>query len=176
MAEFVALMIVLTIHRRRMTTRTRRSVWVTLAVCTALILLNKLVTTRREQLVAAIGSMAQAVDEADLPAITSRLDDEFQYGHWDKAGFVAELNRKLQDWRIDEVSVGGFEIDLTGQSAKVAFRASCDWRGHNESQTGVVSFWTQEWVLRPDGWKLRRILGAKVGPNGMFDLRDLWHY
>jgi hypothetical protein len=175
MAEFAVLMIVLAVHRRRMTPRTRQVVWMTLGLCAALILLNKLVVTDAEKIVDAVRTMALAVDEGNVPVVADGLDSEFRYHQWDKAGFVGELNRKLQEWRIDEVDVGRFEIEISGSTAKVCFRASCDWKGASESQTGVTSDWTQEWVRRPDGWKLRRIVGAKL-LNGLLNLNDVWNY
>lgn len=176
MFEFVALMVVLTIHRRRMTAKTRRAVWITLAICALLIALNKLVTTDTERVVEMVSAMARAVDEGDVPAIAERLDDEFRYRYWDKAGFVAELNRKLQHWRIDEAKVGRFDVEVTGDTAKTSFRASCDWRSDSESQAGVASSWIMECVRHPDGWKLRRIISARVGPAYAIDLNDVWNY
>jgi len=176
MAEFIALMVVLTIHRRRMTRRTRRAVWITLACCASLILLNRLVVTDRERAVNAVTAMARAVDDGDVPAIAEGLDEGFQYSNWDRAEFVAELNQKLQQWRVDRAQLGRFEVQIEGDVAQVSFRASCDWHGSNQSQTGVASSWALELVRRPDGWKLRRVVSAKVGPAYAFDLKDVWNY
>jgi hypothetical protein len=174
--EFIAMAVVLAVHRQCRTAGTRRAVWITLACCAFLVLLNQLVTTDSERIEEAVATLAKAVDDGEVPAIGSKIDDEFQYRHWDKAGFVAELNNKLQDWRIDAVKVGRFDVQIEGDLAKVSFRASCDWKGRNESQAGIASVWTQEWVRRPDGWKLRRIVSAKVGPAYQFDLNDVWNY
>lgn len=176
MIEFVVLMSVLAVHRRRMTPRTRRAVWITLACCAALIALNHLVTTDSERIVETVSAMAKAVDEGDVPAIADRLDDEFHYRNWDRDGFVGELNNKLQRWRIDEAKVGRFEIRIDGDVATASFRASCDWKGSSDSQAGVASAWTLELIRRPGGWKLRRVVSAKVGPGYKIDLNDVWNY
>ncbi|MDM8007154.1 MAG: nuclear transport factor 2 family protein [Phycisphaerae bacterium] len=176
MIEFLVLMSVLAVHRRRMTPRTRRAVYITLACCAAVIALNKLVSTDGERIVETVSAIAKAVDEGDVPAIAEDLDDEFRYRHWDKDGFVAELNSKLQRWRIDEVKVGRFETRVDGDVATTSFRASCDWRGGHDSQAGVASAWTLELVRRPGGWKLRRVVSAKVGPGYKIDLNDVWNY
>jgi hypothetical protein len=175
-AEFIAIVVVVATHRRRMTAGTRRAVWITLAGCAALVGLNKLVTTDSERIVEMVTAVAEAVDEGDIPAIAARVDDEFKYRNWDKAGFVAELNSKLQNWRVDEAKVGRFEIEVQGDVAKASFRASCDWKGGSDAQAGVASLWTLECVRRSDGWKFRRILAAKVGPGYRIDLADVWHY
>ena len=149
---------------------------ISFSVCAVLILLNKLVVTDSERAVEAVRTMARAVDDGDVPAIASKVDDDFHYLNWDKAGFVAELNQKLQQWRVDRAQVGRFEVQIQGDVAQVSFRASCDWQGANQSQTGVASSWTLEFVRQPDGWKLRRIVSAKVGPAYAFDLKDVWNY
>lgn len=175
-AEVVAMLVVLAIHRRRMTPRTRRAVWIVLACCIVLIAVNKLVTTDGEQVEKTVAAMARAVDDGDVPAIAGHIDDGFRYRQWDKAGFLAELNIKLQHWRIDEARVGRFDVRIDGDQARASFRASCDWKGDRESQAGVSSSWELEFVRRPDGWKLRRILTAKLGPAYAFDLKDVWNY
>ncbi len=175
-AEFIAIVIVLAVHRRRMTAGTRRAIWITLACSVVLVCLNKFVTTDNECIIEMVTAVAEAVDEGDIPAIAARVDDEFKYRHWDKAGFVAELNGKLQNWRVDEARVGRFEIEIEGDVAKASFRASCDWKGSSDAQAGVASLWTLECVRRPDGWKFRRVLTAKVGPGYRIDLADVWHY
>lgn len=174
--EFLVLMSVLAVHRQRMTRRTRRAVWITLACCAAFITLNHLVTTDSERIVQTVSAIAKAVDEGDVPAIANHLDDEFHYRNWDKDGFVVELNSKLQQWRIDEAKVGRFEIRIEGDAATASFRASCDWRGASDAQAGVASAWTLELIRRPGGWKLRRVVSAEVGPGYKLDLNDVWHY
>ena len=65
---------------------------------------------------------------------------------------------------------------MPGGGARASFRASCDWRGGSNAQAGVASSWTLECVRRPDGWKFRRVLAAKVGPGYRIDLADVWQY
>jgi len=108
--------------------------------------LNKLVTTDSERIVEMVTAVAEAVDEGDIPAIAARVDDEFKYRNWDKAGFIAELNSKAAELRVDEAKVGRFEIEIQGDVARASFRASCDWKGGSDAQAGVASLWTLECV------------------------------
>ncbi len=176
-AELVALTVVLAIHRRRLTPQSRRMVWVTLAVCGLLITIQKLTVTKREAIREMVSALARAVDEGDVPAIAERLDVEFQYSRWnDGDSFLAEVERKLGRWQVDQASVSRFEIGIDAGRAEVSFRGTCDWRSGDQIQYNLLSSWTVECIRRDDGWKLYRITRAKVGPGGMLDLADAWRY
>ena len=86
LAEAIALAVVLAVHRRRLTRQSRRLVWLTLGVCALLIVIQELTVTKREALEQMVAALAQAVDDGDIPAITKRLDREFQYGFSGDAG------------------------------------------------------------------------------------------
>jgi len=175
-AEAIALAVVLAIHRRRFTPHTRRAVWITLGVCAIFIVIQSLVTTRREALEAMVRTLAQAVDHGDVPAIGERIDGEFRHGNHDKKAFLdGVVKQTLQRWQVDEAKVAGFKIEINGDNATVSFRAHCDCRSDNHVQYKVPSFWTLNCIRRPDGWKLLRIPKARCGPGGSFNVADLWH-
>ena len=174
-AEAIALAVVLAIHRRQFTPQTRRAVWITLGVCVTFIVIQSLVTTKREALEAMVSALARAVDDGDVPAIAERIDEEFRHGNDDKEAFLdGVVKQTLQRWQVDEAKVAGFKIEIDGDTATVSFRAHCDCRSDNPVQYSVPSFWTLNCVHRPDGWKLLGIPRAKCGPGGTFDVADLW--
>ncbi len=175
-AEVIALGVVLAIHRRRFTAKSRRLVWITIGVCAALIAIQKLTVTKREALKQMVSALAQAVDDGDVSAIGQRLDDEFQDRQWDKKTFLDQVRLRLQRWQIDQASVGGFEIEIDGEQGTVSFRATCDWRSRDRVGYKIWSSWKLRCVRRADGWKVLRIVKGKVGPGGTLDFRDGWRY
>lgn len=172
-AELIALAFVLAIHRRRMNAGSRRLVWVTLVVCGLLLLIQELTVTRREAIMVMVASMARAVDEGYVESLATHVDTDFRHRGWDKPAFIEQVRDRLRHMQIDEASVGGFDIVIKDDGAKVAFRARCDWRGGGEVRSGAVSDWELDCVRREDGWKMRGILSAKMGP---LDLNDAWRF
>ena len=141
-AEMIALAVVLAIHRRQMTPQSKRLVWVTLAVCGLLIGIQHLTVTRREALQQMIVELAEAVDAGDVAGIADRLDDGFTWKRLDKSAFVEQVRDRLRRWQIDEASVGGVRIEITGDRATVSCRGKCDWRSGEQVRHGVPSAWT----------------------------------
>src|SRR5690242_9371719 len=104
-AEAVAIAIVLGVHRRNLTAGTRRAVWITLAICVALIGLQYLVQTDQERIEANVKAIALAIDDGDVPAVGQHLDREFQDHGLSKEAWLADLRQRLQRWQIDEAKV-----------------------------------------------------------------------
>ncbi len=167
--ETLALAVVVAVDRRRQSTGSRRTVWLALVVCVALLIVQHLVHTDRERIRAVVVQIADAIDAGDVAGVGDHLDDTFQDAGMDKPAWLADLRQKLQRWRIDEAKVGGFAIEVDQDSAQAWFRATCDWRTDQQSQSGVYSTWRLGFVRRDDGWKLSRVLEAKFGPAGMLD-------
>lgn len=175
-AEAVVMAIVLAVHRRRYTARTRRSIGVALGVCIVLIGLQGLIKTDREQIKEQVTAMARAVDEGDIPALAEAVARDFTDGTRDRAAFLTDVSQLLQRAQADEVKVGGFKVEVAGDRATASFRAICDWRAGNQVQRSVLSFWALEFARRDDGWKLIRIVSAKIGPGGLLNYQDAWKY
>lgn len=176
MAGAMAMAVALAVHRRCYTTRTRRGLWLTLGVCALLLVLQKVVVTDRERLAQLATELASAVDDGDVGAIDARLDSSFQYRNQDKLAFLTDVNERLQRWQINEASLSGLRVEIDGDRATMAFHASCDWRSGDKVEYNILSAWELQCVRRPDGWKLQRIVSAKIGPAGMLNLADVWNY
>lgn len=174
--EAAAIAVVLAIHRSRMTAGTRKALYGTLAVCVLLLVLQHLVQTDREQIEATVAEIAYAIDAGDVPAVGERLDAEFTDRGLDKAEWVEDLRQRLQRWRIDEAKVAGFNTVVEGDTATTSFRAFCDWRGGERTESSVLSAWKLGFVRRADGWKLQRVLSAKFGPGGAIDYAAILQY
>lgn len=167
----------LAVHRRRASRASRRGLLITAAVCAGLIVMQALVVTDHEAIRATIQDLAKAVDAGDVAGIGDRLDEAFTFRSRSKSAFLDDVDRTLQRWRIDEVSVGGYRIEITGDQAEVNFRAHCDLRGEQHEQSGLPSFWKVRMVRRAADWKLLGIDSGKVsllpGQGGLDVLSEI---
>ena len=99
LAEVAGLAIVLAAHRRWMTARSRRMVWMSLAFCALLIAIQEYVVTNREALRDMVRTMAQAVEQGDMEALGERFDDEIILGTYtDKEAVMRHARLRLQQY------------------------------------------------------------------------------
>ena len=173
----IVLSAALAVHRRRASRASRRGLLIAVAVCAGLIVMQTLVVTDHEAIRATIRNLARAVDAGDVPAIAADVDEAFTFRGSQKPAFIDQVDRTLQRWRIDEVSLGGFRIDITGDEAEISFRAHCDLRGERQEQAGLPSFWKVRMVRRGRDWKLLGIESGKVsllpGQGGLDVLSEI---
>jgi len=157
LAEVAGLALVLAAHRRWMTTRSRRMVWISLAFCVLLIAIQKLVVTDREALRDMVRMMARAVEQGDVAALGERFDDEIIFGTYaGKEAVMRHARLRLQQYDVNEVRVSGFQIKVDGDAATVAFQAVCDVRGVQANPYyATPTQWQLRCVRHPDGWKVR---------------------
>lgn len=148
--------VVLACHRRWMTPRSRRMVWMSLAFCALLIAIQKYVVTDREALRDMVRTMADAVEQGDVATLGEWFDDEMTLGAYvGKEAVLQHAHLRLQQYDINEAKVGGFRIEVTGDTASVEFQAACDIQGVKENPYySTPSKWQLACVRRPDGWKV----------------------
>jgi hypothetical protein len=174
--ELVAVAIVLGIHRRHMTTGTRRAMWATLIICAVLLGVQHFVQTDREQIEAAVSAMVRAVDDGDVPTLGEHLAADFQDRGMNKAEWLGDIRQRLQRWRVDEARTWGHKVEVNGDEAAVSFQALCDWRSGEQSQQSILSTWKLGMVRRDGEWELHRVISAKVGPGGALDYSGIMQY
>ena len=165
MAQFVTLSIVLAVHRRYFTTRTRRAVWITLGLCAALLAMHILVKTDREQIRLLVKELAKAVDQPDMDFIAAALDEQFydpRYG--DRAAFLVAVEQQLQRLVVDAASVWRFQrIEVSDGQAMAEFQAICDVRSSGYSQNRLPSLWELSFIKRNGTWKVDGAILLRVG-------------
>ncbi len=170
-AEFIALAVVLALHRRRFTPESRRTVWITLGVCAVMLMLQFAVVTDRERLRSLVVELVDAVDEGDLSTIENAVHpDGVRIGmgvdadNVSKLVFVQGCNIGLQINRIDEAQVGISRVEVGDGEATVDFRVNCELRS---DRWGEARSMPSEWRIRcmktPEGWKMRQILIGELG-------------
>lgn len=175
----IGLAVAVGVHRRRQTPGTRRGIWITLAVCVGLLVLQRVVVTDREALEDAVRTMALAVDEGDVGTIGEYLDAGFRWGHEDQTQFLASARNTLQAVQIDAVRLFGFKVQVDGDSARVSFNGFCDVRrGGGDLYGNLPTHWELIFVRRAERWLLERIdvarYGLPAGGDG-WDLRPEVH-
>lgn len=157
LAEVAALAVVLGAHRRWMTARSRRMVWLSLGFCALLIVIQHYVVTDREVLRHMVRTMARAVEQGDVATLGEWFDDEITLGgRSGKKAALQHAHMSLQRYDINEARVSGFQIEIAGDTATVAFQAVCDVQGVKENPYySTPSQWQLGCVRRPDGWKVQ---------------------
>jgi len=178
-AEMIALAIAIAIHRRRYTAKSRRGVWLTLAVCALFIMQSLMIKTDRERLIELIREMAVAVDRGDVRAVEQRLDETFLADGRDKPTFTAEVNDWLQRWQIDEAKIGRkVEVVIDNDSSMLTFRAFCDARNNRDTYYGTISKWQVSCIRRERDWKVQgvKLLNVRIGLLELNQIGDVFRY
>lgn len=160
----VAIAVAVAVHRRRLTPGSQRGLWLTLAICAALLVLQWLVQTDREQLDAAVRAMARGVQAGDVGAVAEQVGDSFD---WDggRQGFIDSMNRTLQTYDINEARIFGVKAQVEGDAATVTFGAMCDVQSPSRSEYNLLSRWKLRFTRQDGRWRLQRIESAKLGPG-----------
>ena len=155
LTEAAALAVVIGIHRSRMTPQTRRAVWITLAVCAAMIAVQRLVVTDREAIRATVQAMARDVVAGDVASLGAKFDERMTLGPI--AGKQAVLQHAygtLQQYDVRNARVSGFDITLDNGQAKVRFQAVGDIHGRQTEVFRTPMIWNPTMVRSPAGWKV----------------------
>jgi len=171
LAEFVALAVMLAIHRRRYTPQSRRNVWLTLGICAALLAVQFLVETDAEKVKALVVRLVDAVDEGDMNTIEDcvhpdgvRVGTGTSAESFPKDVFVMGCNIGLQMHRINEAQVGDIQVDLSGDEALVDFYLNCEISSTTQGDVGFnQSVWQIVCARTSGGWKMRQITRGEIG-------------
>ncbi len=116
-----------------------------LAAIPLLIVLQVVVVTDAERIRSLCRRMAAAVGRGDIPGLGGHIADgfhaEIRGETWGKTELLAGAKRALTRWDVQEERLGGFEIDLEDDEARVNLRATC----RLITEMGIiprhVSFW-----------------------------------
>ncbi len=105
------LQLILMIHWSRTRTQTSTRVfWIGAALLPLLLVLQAVVTTQREELIAYCESLASYAEAGDVMAISRSLDTNFLAGSLDKEGFVDRTKSTLTRFDITDARVRDFDI------------------------------------------------------------------
>jgi len=138
----------------------RRRLWLNLAACAVLLgvgvgLVEHLVVTDRERIVAALHEIAKAVETRQLDRAAEYVDED--YGGWKltRKALIAAGKLAVRTYDIREVRfVGQPTVDLRGAAGADCRVRTVVHRG--EAGRPVPLSWELEWIKRPGGWRIRR--------------------
>lgn len=159
--------VALAVHRRRLTARSRRGIWLTVAVGALLVAVQTLVHTDRERLTEAVQAMARAVDEGDMDAFSRYVAPELTWRGGGRREFLDDVTSRLTTTQIDGARLSQVRASVTGDTATVSFTAVCDLRNGRGDQDRVVSFWRLGFVRTAGRWLMNAVLDARIHPGGV---------
>ncbi len=166
----VAFAVALAVHRSRYTRKSKRGLWITVAVCAGLVVLQYVVVTDHEALEQTVRIMARAVDQGDVGTIAEHIDADFRIGGDGREEFIQSVSRTLEVYQVDEPRLYGFETKVDGDTAIVTFGAYCNVRRGDDVQYDFPTRWELSFVRRAGRWLLDRIQQARwqlpIGESG----------
>jgi hypothetical protein len=164
-AELVAIGLAVAVHRRRLSKGSRRGLWITLAACGLLVILQRVVVTDHEKLELMVRGMSQAVREGDAAGFGNYVDEGFHAGNSDKRSLMATFNRELTEWQIEAPRATFLRIEVQGDAAVVRFRVVCGLKSERQSEDNVMSYWKIHCVRNGNDWKMNGVEAAELGPG-----------
>ena len=147
---------------RTRTPRTTRLLLVGLVIAPALFVFQWLVVTDREKLQLTATRLSNAVGRHDIDAIVELVEPNAQFdGRYSRQDFRARLVMLLEKYSVDNPTVGGFDIEITGDRATVRCSSTCHvelpgWAGN------VPSRWELKFQLFEAGWLITDLKPLKI--------------
>jgi len=123
-----------------------------------LLAIQQLIVTDREKITRVLHTLAEAVDEGDIPKLIEPISESLT-GQWQsKEDFAEEARRELERITVDDVKLDSIEVVVTGDTATARFRA----RARVESESMVWPLSVSRWELgfqreSNDQWRVVRI-------------------
>lgn len=158
--ELIGMAILLAVHRRHQTPRTRAVLIGGLVGCVGLVGLQKLIVTDREALRELIGQLSRSVVEGDIGGLGEGLDDRIRldFSHTgrgeDKPAVLQAANLLLQRYDVTRAGVSGVHVEVAGDEAKVEFQSMVDVRAveGQMSQSNYPTLWKLHCVRKAGRW------------------------
>lgn len=148
-------------------------VWTGFAAFPILLAISLFVQTPREQIVEMCRDLATSVEKADVAAIEIHFADELEVRGYDRDALVTRLRKRLEEIRVSDVFLGGFDVTTASRDAAVVtFRATGRVRGPDLLQQWISSRWKLTLRRRGDRWLITGIESLPVTPLDGGRLRD----
>jgi hypothetical protein len=151
----VAAYVVLVIHLRRRTSRTRKALLVGLALCLGLPVLQWLVVTPRERIRLVCADMVRAVENNDPAGIEGHIAQSFRVRAIDREQFVAALRSTLKAYDVEGTGLKLDECKVADGRAEVRLRVTGRIVADESYDLGPGMPWTLQFVEENGAWKLQ---------------------
>lgn len=173
-AWFAVQFVLIAIWSWRRTRGAARGVWVGFALLPLLIALSICVVTPREKVINLCEELAGFVDDGNVRAIALRLTDDCTAGPRDRQSFLAEVERTLTEYRVDEPSLSRFAVEFqSGTEGAVRFTAAGRVRSPDMAYDWLTTRWRLEVRLVGEDWRVSRVQTRPGGTPGIGSVLDL---
>jgi len=136
-----------------------------------------IVVTDRERVRSVCEALAGAVNDADLTAFADLVWEGFRIGSgdraWNKADLLAQCEKTLSKWDIDEACLSRFEITVTDGTATASFQATCRLISADFMVPRYVSTWDAAFVRQEGSWLLSAVSPRRSHTFPFDSLSDL---
>jgi hypothetical protein len=144
------------LNRRERRFRTALVVPVLLAGCVFLV--ERLVVTDREQIIAASEAIARDLEAGRIDALERRLDERFAGFYRDKEFAIAQARRAMDRYQLKVVQLRNFEVTVHDGTATMLVTTIVEAGRGNAAGRRVPLNWTIRWAEAPgaedDPWRI----------------------
>lgn len=156
---------------RTRTPRSVRAVWGGLAAVVLLLIVQSLVTTTRERLMALCERIANAAERGNAAAVVEHVSPRFRADDLDYDDFVALVERALQRTTVERIRFSHFRARKGENGTVIAeFDASARIRRADAVSGTVPTRWRVTFEREGETWK---ILNAEALPAPFSPIDDL---
>lgn len=166
----VAAYVLLVVHLRRQTPRTRRALIIGLLICIALPIVQAIVKTPRERIAAVCRALIAAVEKQDARGVDAHVARTFQVRAIDRKAFMEGVERRLREYQIENALLHLDEVRVDGDKAVARFRVTARFVTQDGFDATGVLPWTVEFIKEDGQW---RIQAAEPRPTQWWQVTKL---
>lgn len=157
---------------RRTGSNGRRTAFLSaVGVSAGLFLLQTLVVTDREAIIALVRDLAEAVESSELDRIEAAIDDSYRAGGLQRQTVMPAIRARLSHYSVERPRLWNFRVEVRGDEATTRFQCLCDVRTEG-ALVSILSEWSLELVRRQDAWKVRAIEAITINGQRARGLGD----
>jgi hypothetical protein len=166
LTEFV----VLWVWARWRTRRTRNAVFAGLVLSIVLLVVQTVVVTDRERIIALCNSLAAAVENGKIAAVAEHLAPDFRSDGVDRDRLLADLTRLLTRVHVEETQLSNFRVSFADGQAHAEFDAACRVMAGGYVEGGVGTSWRLTLRQTNETWQ---VLAIELVPTPFFPFSTL---
>jgi len=171
---FAVQFVLIAIWSWRRTRGAARGVWIGFALLPSLMALSIYVVTPREKVIQLCEDLARFVDDGNVRAIDMRLTGDCTAGSRDRQSFLAEVERALTEYRVDEPSLSRFAVEFQSDTeGAVKFTATGRVRSPDMAYDWLTTRWRLDVRRVGKDWQVSRVETRPGGTPGIGSVLDL---
>ncbi|MCP4592958.1 MAG: hypothetical protein GY842_19655 [bacterium] len=155
---------------RRRTRRWRMAVYASFALGPLLLMVQAMVVTDREAIIALCRELAWAAEDGDVASIGGQISPGFAEGSMDRAEFLAALEGVLTRVKVEDPRLTRFEVSCAAGRGRVVFDARARLVSSEYIEAVRQSRWELTLERTGDGW---RVVAMQPRPTPFFPFSSL---